>query len=102
MTMKKTKRQHEADRTEILRFLNEAGFQPVTPRTLLIHLDEMFHTISDESLDYALRFLHGKGWIDIGEEKLLGKPPRVLWAKITPEGVDELDRRTPEESGVRE
>jgi hypothetical protein len=102
MAMNKTRRQHEADRTEILRFLNEAGFHPVTPRSLIIHLDEMFHTVSDEGLDYALRFMLGKAWIEIGEEKLLGKPARILWAKITPSGVDELDRRTPEQSGVRE
>lgn len=102
MAIQKTRRQHESDRTEILRFLNEAGFQPVTPRTLLIHMDEIFHPVSNESLDYALRFMAGSGWIEIGEEKLLGRLPRILWAKITPVGVNELDRRTPEESGVRE
>jgi repressor of nif and glnA expression len=102
MAMIKTKRQHEGDRTEILRFLNEAGFLPVPPHMILVHLDERYRSVSDEGVDYALRFLQGKGWVEIGEEKILGKPRRIMWAKITPAGVDELDRRTPEESGVRE
>lgn len=99
--MLKTKRQHEGDRTEILRFLNEAGFLPVPRDMILVHLDERYRSVSHEGLDYSLRLMHGKGWLEIGEQKVLGQVPCILWAKITPAGVDELDRRTPAESGVR-
>ena len=98
---KKTKSEHERDRTEILRYLKEWGFQAITPAMIVQYMDEMYQAISDEGAEFHLRYLAGKGWVEIGEEKILGRPPRILWAKITPGGVDEFDRRTPAESGLR-
>jgi DNA-binding PadR family transcriptional regulator len=56
-------------------------------------MDESFHSLSDESLDFHLRYMADKGWIEIGEEKVPGKDPVILYAKITAAGVEEFDRR---------
>ena len=37
MSKVKTKSEQEFDRTEILRYLNECGLQPVTPKSILIY-----------------------------------------------------------------
>jgi len=89
----KTKAEHENDRTQILRLLVEVGFHPITPITILSVMDESFHSLSDESLDFHLRYMADKGWIEIGEEKRPGQAPALLYAKLTATGVEEYDRR---------
>ena len=46
MTKVKTKSEQEFDRTEILRYLNECGLQPVTPKSILIYLDDCLRPVS--------------------------------------------------------
>lgn len=93
MAKDKTKAEHENDRTQILRLLVEKGFYPLTPETILSVMDESFHSLSAESLDFHLRYMADKGWIEIREEKGLGKPNELLYAKLTAAGVEEYDRR---------
>jgi len=89
----KTKAEHENDRTQILRLMVEVGFHPLTPDTILSVMDESFHSLSAESLDFHLHYMADKGWIEIGEGKALGKDSSILYAKITAAGVEEYDRR---------
>lgn len=89
----RTQAEHENDRMQILRLLVEVGFHPVTPATVLSVMDESFHTLSEETLDFHLRFMADKGWLEIGEEKVVGRLPRLVYAKITAAGVEEYDRR---------
>jgi hypothetical protein len=90
----KTRAEHEDDRTQILRLLVEAGFHPVPVSRILVVLDQTFHSLSLESLDFHLRLMAEKGWVEIGEESLEpGKGRRLIYAKITAEGVEEYDRR---------
>lgn len=89
----KSKAEHEIDRTQILRLLVEVGFHPLTPTTILSVMDESFHSLSEESLDFHLRYMADKGWIEIGEQKELGKPAALVYAKLTAGGVEEYDRR---------
>jgi len=89
----KTKAEHENDRTQILRLMVEVGFHPLTPDTILSVMDESFHSLSEESLDFHLRYMADKAWIEIAEGKALGKNPSILYAKVTAAGVEEYDRR---------
>lgn len=90
---KKSKSEHEFDRTEILRYLNECGLQPVTPRSIQIYMDDCLHPVSAEGMDFHLRYMRDKGWVELGLSKLMGEPQRILWTRITAAGVDEFDRR---------
>ena len=94
MARTKSKSQHELDRTEILRYLNECGLQPVTPKSILVYMDETLRPVSDEGLDFHLRYMRDRGWVEIGVEKFIGKPEVIRWARITAAGVDEYDRRS--------
>ena len=89
----KTKPEYESDRTQILRLLVEVGFREVPIDQVIAVMDQSFHTISAESLDFSLRYMADRGWVELGEEKVPGKQPRLLYAKITAEGVEEFDRR---------
>lgn len=89
----KRKAEYENDRTQILRLMVEVGFHPLTPDTILSVMDESFHSLSSESLDFHLHYMADKGWIEIGEEKVLGKDSVIVYAKLTATGVEEFDRR---------
>jgi len=97
----KTKAEHENDRTQILRLLVEVGFHPITPATILSVMDESFHSLSEDSLDFHLHYMADKGWIEVGEEKRPGQAPALLYAKLTAAGVEEYDRRRREILTVR-
>ena len=89
----KPKSQHEDDRTEILRYLNACGLQPVTPRSIVIYLDDCLRPVSAEGVEFHLRYLRDKGWVEMGVEKVIGEAERIDWIRITAQGVDEFDRR---------
>lgn len=85
--------EHEIERRQILRVLVEAGFRPYPFEMLRGVLDDNAYSISAESLDFHLRFMLEEGWVEIGEEKVLGEAPGILWTKITSAGVKEYDRQ---------
>lgn len=89
----KRKVEHESDRTEILRYLNECGFQPVTPRTIMVFLDDCLTPVSAAGVEFHLRYMLDRGWVELGVEKQVGVPEVVRWVRITANGVDEFDRR---------
>jgi hypothetical protein len=101
MPKTKSKVEYELDRTEILRYLNECGLQPVTPRSIMVYLDDCLRPVSLESIEFHLRYLHDRKWVELCIEKRVGQPAAVLWARITADGVDEYDRRTQLLSGPR-
>ena len=88
-----TKSEHELDRTEILRYLNECGLQPVTPKSVLIYLDDCLRPVSLVAVEFHLRYMRDRGWVELGIEKKVGQPEVIRWARITANGVDEYDRR---------
>ncbi|MGD1100915.1 MAG: hypothetical protein ABSA59_02520 [Terriglobia bacterium] len=93
MAKVKTKSEQELDRTEILRYLNECGLQPVTPRSILIYLDDCLRPVSLQGVDFHLRYMRDRGWVELGIEKKFGMPEVIRWTRITANGVDEYDRR---------
>jgi DNA-binding PadR family transcriptional regulator len=93
MASAKTKVEHEADRTQLLRILVVLGFQRIPPDRLLARMDQTYHTLSPQSLDFHLRYMADKGWIEIGEEKMGSEPPQLAYVLLTAEGVEEYDRR---------
>lgn len=93
MPKTKSKVEFELDRTEILRYLNECGFQPVTPRSIMIYLDDSLRPVSDQAVEFQLRYMHDRNWVELGSEKRVGRPEVIRWARITADGVDEYDRR---------
>ena len=93
MVKPKSKSQQELDRTEILRYLNECGLQPVTPRSIMIYLDDCLRPVSLEGVEFHLRYMHDRHWVELGAEKKAGRPEVILWTRITADGVDEYDRR---------
>ena len=93
MSKVKSKSEQEFDRTEILRYLNECGLQPVTPRSILIYLDDCLRPVSLEGVEFHLRYMHDRGWVEVGVEKKAGAPEIIRWTRITANGVDEYDRR---------
>jgi hypothetical protein len=97
----KSKVEHDLDRTEILRYLHECGLQPVTPRSILIYLDDCLRPVGLESIEFHLRYMRDRQWVELGIEKRVGHPEAVLWARITADGVDEYDRRAQLLSGPR-
>jgi hypothetical protein len=93
MAKVKTKSEQELDRTEILRYLNECGLQPVTPRSILIYLDDCLRPVSLGGVEFHLRYMRDRNWVELGVEKKAGQAEVVLWTRITADGVDEYDRR---------
>lgn len=93
MAKVKTKSEQELDRTEILRYLNECGLQPVTPRSIVIYLDDCLRPVSQTGVEFHLRYMRDRGWVEVGAEKKVGHPEVILWTRITANGVDEYDRR---------
>ncbi len=92
----------EVERGEILRFLAEINFRPATFATLLAYLDHRALSITSSQLAFHLRYLAGKGFVEItNEPKSLGQCERILIAKITPAGIDLLDQRRAGDSGVK-
>lgn len=91
----KTLAEHDHDRTEILRYLKECQFMPVTPVTLVRHMDDIFHPVTDEGMEFHLRYMFEKGWVQMNVEAIAGKRPKVVWAKLTAAGLDEFNRRAP-------
>jgi hypothetical protein len=93
MVYDKSKSEHELDRTEILRYLNECGLQPVTPRSVVIYMDDCLRPVSSEGVEFHLRYMRDRGWVVLGVEKKIGAAEIILWTRITADGVDEYDRR---------
>jgi len=65
----------------------------VTPKSILVYMDDCLRAITNEGLDFHLRYMKDRGWVDIGIEVVLGKPEIIRWARIKADGVDEFDRR---------
>jgi hypothetical protein len=101
MPKTKSKVEHELDRTEILRYLNECGLQPVTPRSIMVYLDDCLRPVTLEAIEFHLRYMHDRKWVELGVEKQVGQPEAILWVRITADGVDEYDRRVKQLSGPR-
>ncbi len=93
MAKVKTKSEQELDRTEILRYLNECGLQPVTPRSIVIYLDDCLRPVSLAGVEFHLRYMRDRGWVEVDVEKKAGHPEVIRWTRITANGVDEYDRR---------
>ena len=93
MAKVKSKSEQELDRTEILRYLNECGLQPVTPKSILIYLDDCLRPVSLQAVEFHLRYMRDRGWVELGIEKRVGIPEMIRWTRITANGVDEYDRR---------
>ena len=93
MAKEKSKSEQEFDRTEILRYLNECGLQPVTPKSILIYLDDSLRPVSLPGVEFHLRYMRDRGWVELGIEKKVGLPEVIRWTRITANGVDEYDRR---------
>ena len=93
MSKVKTKSEQEFDHTEILRYLNECGLQPVTPKSILIYLDDCLRPVSLSAVEFHLRYMRDREWVELGIEKQMGKPEAIRWTRITANGVDEYDRR---------
>jgi hypothetical protein len=93
MAKAKTKSEQEFDRMEILRYLNECGLQPVTPKSILIYLDDCLRPVSLEAVEFHLRYMRDRAWVELGIEKRVGQLEVIRWTRITANGVDEYDRR---------
>jgi predicted transcriptional regulator len=93
MAKVKSKTEQEIDRTEILRYLNECGLQPVTPKSILLYLDDCLRPVSAAGVEFHLRYMRDRGWVELGVEKKPGAPEVIRWTRITANGVDEYDRR---------
>jgi hypothetical protein len=93
MPRSQTKVEHEFDRTEILRYLKECGLQPVTPRSIQIYLDDCLRPLSPDAVEFHLRYMVDRRWVEVGLDKRVGHPEVVAWTRITADGVDEYDRR---------
>lgn len=88
---------HKVERDEILRYLSVAGFHPVTPNTLQVYLDERDYPVSDEGLDFHLRYLADEGYVRITEsERKVGEKKRIRSVVITAKGVQYIDARSKE------
>lgn len=92
----------EVERGEILRLLAEMSFRPATPKTILAHLDYMGYAINNDRLRFHLNYLCEKRFVEIEmADHDLGEDERIRVVKITPAGIDLLDRRKKGDSGVR-
>jgi hypothetical protein len=85
--------ERDFDRTEILRYLKECGLQPVTPRSIQIYLDDCLRPISSDAVEFHLRYMRDRNWVELGLERVLGHEAEITWTRITADGVDEYDRR---------
>jgi hypothetical protein len=85
--------ERDFDRTEILRYLKECGLQPVTPRSIQIYLDDCLRPISSDAVEFHLRYMRDRNWVELGLERVLGHEAVITWTRITADGVDEYDRR---------
>ena len=92
----------EVERGEILRYLAEVYPGGATPTTLLHHMDYSGYTVDRSTLSFHITYLAEKGYalIDAYVPEV-GHPSEVRLVKITPAGIDLLDRRKKGESGVR-
>jgi hypothetical protein len=93
MPRSQVKIQHEFDRTEILRYLKECGLQPVTPRSIQIYLDDCLRPVSLDAVEFHLRYMRDRRWVELGLDRKVGQDEVVTWSRITADGVDEYDRR---------
>jgi len=89
----KSKSEQDFDRTEILRYLVECGLQPVTPKTIVIYMDDCLRPVSETGMEFHLRYMRDRGWVELGLEKKVGAQEIIRWTRITANGVDEYDRR---------
>jgi len=100
--MKRTTTAREVERGEMLRYLMEVYPGGATPQTLLHHLDYSGYSVDRETLDFHIHYLAEKGYAAVdAHEPEVGHPPEVRLVKITPAGIDLLDRRRKGETGVR-
>jgi hypothetical protein len=93
MSKPQNKVQREFDRTEILRYLKECGLQPVTPRSIQIYLDDCLRPLSTDAVEFHLRYMRDRHWVELGLGRTVGHEEVVTWTRITADGVDEYDRR---------
>jgi hypothetical protein len=93
MKLYKRKSESEQDRMEILRYLNECGLQIVTPQSILVFLDDTLNPVSRDGIEFHLRYMRDRRWVELGCSKFVGEPEKVQWVRITADGVDEFDRR---------
>jgi hypothetical protein len=102
MTKKKTAIDQDVERGELLRYLSLVYPQAATPRALLHHLDYSGVSVTDGELDFHLRYLAEKGYLDIDEmPHEVGETHRVRTVKITSVGIDLVDHRRAGETGVK-
>jgi predicted transcriptional regulator len=45
------------------------------------------------AVEFHLRYMRDRGWVELGIEKKVGAPEAIRWTRITANGVDEYDRR---------
>jgi hypothetical protein len=71
MSREKSKAEHEFDRTEILGYLKECGLQPVTPKSLVIYMDDILRPVSLSSMEFHLRYMrdHYRRMAALGEAR---------------------------------
>ena len=93
--------EEEHDRMEILRYLHECGFMPITPRSILLYLDDMRHELSAQKIEFHLYYLCDRRWVDLGIKKIIGQGDQIQWVRITANGVDEFNRRAMELGEIR-
>jgi len=92
----------EVERGEILRYLAEAYPGVATFPGIINYLDYSAYTITKEDVEFHLEYLMGKGFVEIEEHpRVAGVLRKIRAIKITPAGIDLLDRRTAGDSGVR-
>jgi len=49
--------------------------------------------VSLEGVEFHLRYMRDRYWVELGIEKKVGQPEAIRWTRITANGVDEYDRR---------
>lgn len=92
----------DIERGEILRFLVEFYPGAVTSKMLLYHLDDSAYSVSEEALHFHIEYLAQIGFLAYEmEDKVVGEARRIKTVKITPAGIDYVDRRKLGEVGVR-
>ena len=92
----------EVERGEILRYLAEAYPGVATFSGIINYLDYAAYSTTKEDVEFHLEYLMGKGFIEIEEHpRVAGHLRKIRAIKITPAGIDLLDRRAVGDSGVR-
>jgi hypothetical protein len=97
----KSKAQQELDRTLILRYLTECGLQHVEPIGIIVYMDDILRPVSAEGMDFHLRYMRDRRWVEMETEKAVGSPEVIRSVRITADGVDESDRRQKALAGPR-